>query len=64
MYALEMTAEQVEVHLDSLLLDSTDADLAARGNGKLAASNGKLAATNGTVVSNGTTRVPSDLALS
>jgi CarD family transcriptional regulator len=64
MYALEMTAEQVEVHLDSLLLDSTDADLGAGGNGKLAASNGKLAGTHATVVSNGTPRVPSDLALS
>jgi hypothetical protein len=59
-----MTAEQVEVHLDSLLLDSTDADLGAGGNGKLAASNGKLAGTHATVVSNGTPRVPSDLALS
>jgi CarD family transcriptional regulator len=64
MYALAMTAEQVEVHLDSLLLDSTDSGTRVRNNGKLAASNGKLAATNGKVASNGTTRVPSDLALS
>jgi CarD family transcriptional regulator len=62
MYALEMTAEQVEVHLDSLLLDPIEAP--AKGNG--AASNGQLAPTNGarTRVSNGKATVPSDLALS
>jgi CarD family transcriptional regulator len=64
MYALEMTAEEVEVHLDSLLLDSTDSGVGVRSNGKLAASNGRLAATNSTVISNATTKVPSDLALS
>ncbi len=43
MYALEMTAEQVELHLDSLLLDSSGP---ARGtlssNGKVTASDGEL----------------------
>ncbi len=60
MYALAMTAEQVEVHLDSLLLDSTEAERKARSNGKLAGSNGNLAAGNGAR----NTTVPSDLALS
>ena len=49
MYALEMTAEQVEVHLDSLLLDSTEPATKATSNGKLAASNGELASTNGKI---------------
>jgi CarD family transcriptional regulator len=71
MYALEMTAEQVEVHLDSLLLDSTDNGTKATGNGKLAAANGKLASTNGKLVAPAPNlgvveeaNVPSDLALS
>jgi CarD family transcriptional regulator len=71
MYALEMTAEQVEVHLDSLLLDSTDNGTKATGNGKLAAANGKLASTNGKLVAPAPNlgvveeaSVPSDLALS
>jgi CarD family transcriptional regulator len=64
MYALEMTAEQVEVHLNSLLLDSTDSGPRAPGNGKLAASNGNLVATNGKVISNSSTTLPSDLAVS
>jgi CarD family transcriptional regulator len=43
MYALEMTAEQVEVHLDSLLLDpSGPAGAAIASNGKVAAADGKL----------------------
>ncbi|HEY3946882.1 MAG TPA: hypothetical protein VGL78_16775, partial [Solirubrobacteraceae bacterium] len=46
MYALEMTAEQVELHLDSLLLDSSGP---ARGslssNGKVTASDDELRAT-------------------
>ena len=71
MYALEMTAEQVEVHLDSLLLDSTDTATKATCNGKLAASNGKLASTNGKIAQPAPklgvaeeASVPSDLALS
>ncbi len=76
MYALEMTAEQVEVHLDSLLLDSSDPGTAAFAtNGSLAAANGKLrpgvgkpaaAAGNGSVTAlNGDSHSPeSDLALS
>jgi CarD family transcriptional regulator len=71
MYALEMTAEQVEVHLDSLLLDSTDTGTKATGNDKLAAANGKLASTNGKIVQPAPklgvveeASVPSDLALS
>jgi CarD family transcriptional regulator len=70
MYALEMTAEQVEVHLDSLLLDSTDSGTKSRSNGKLLSAHGKHAAANGKVAaagkvsSNGSNGVPSDLALS
>ncbi len=64
MYALEMTAEQVEVHLDSLLLDPTDSGTKVRSNGKLVSSNGKLTAANGKISSNGSNGVASDLALS
>jgi CarD family transcriptional regulator len=64
MYALEMTAEQVEVHLDSLLLDSTDSGTKVRSNGKVVSSNGKVAAADGKISSNGSDGVPSDLALS
>jgi CarD family transcriptional regulator len=80
MYALEMTAEQVEDHLDSLLLESPDSGKVAARNGKLAQANGKLRAAaaearaeNDAVASadgrvgatNGSSRHPeSDLALS
>src|SRR5579884_3090280 len=63
MYALEMTAEQVEVHLDSLLLDSTDSGPKVRNNGKLVSPNGKLGVGNGKVAANGSDRVAGDLAL-
>ena len=43
MYALEMTAEQVEVHLDSLLLDSPGpATRTMSSNGKVTTANAKL----------------------
>jgi CarD family transcriptional regulator len=71
MYALEMTAEQVEVHLDSLLLDSTDTATKATSNGKLTGSNGKFASANGKLDQPAPkldiaedASVPSDLALS
>ena len=47
MYALEMTAEQVEDHLDSLLLDSATTNGLGR-NGKVS-SNGTAKASNGAV---------------
>jgi CarD family transcriptional regulator len=48
MYALQLTAEQVEVHLDSLLLDSSGSTSATlSGNGKVVAADGKLRATSG-----------------
>jgi CarD family transcriptional regulator len=48
MYALEMTAEQVEVHLDSLLLDPSDpAGAAISSNGKVAAADRKLGSVSG-----------------
>jgi CarD family transcriptional regulator len=62
MYALEMTAEQVEVHLDSLLLDSTDVGPKSRSNGKLVSANGKLASVNGESSSNGSVEAAGDLA--
>jgi CarD family transcriptional regulator len=78
MYALQMTAEQVEVHLDSLLLDSsgsTSAALSSNGkvaaNGKLRAASSKadvagLAATNGKIAAtaDGLPSLDGDLALS
>src|SRR5437764_11975228 len=54
MYALEMTAEQVELHLDSLLLDSSgSASAALSSNGKVTATDGKLRATLGKVGTGG-----------
>ena len=62
MYALERTAEEVEVHLDSLLLDSADSgspplagdDNLAAGNGRLGAASANLPTGNGsTVAGNG-----------
>jgi CarD family transcriptional regulator len=54
MYALEMTADQVELHLDSLLLDSSGSESASlAGNGKLAVGNGKLPAGAKTGAGNG-----------
>ena len=47
MYALEMTAEQVEVHLDSLLLDSSGPGGTMSRNGKVTTSDGKLRAATG-----------------
>jgi CarD family transcriptional regulator len=48
MYALEMTAEQVELHLDSLLLDSPgSASATLSGNGTVTAVDGKLRAPSG-----------------
>jgi CarD family transcriptional regulator len=48
MYALEMTAEQVELHLDSLLLDSSGpAGGTLSSNGKMTASESKLRAATG-----------------
>src|SRR5437763_5015683 len=45
MYALEMTAEQVELHLDFLLLDSSDSGGGSLpGSGKVVTGNGKLRA--------------------
>ncbi len=64
MYALEMTAEEVEVHLDSLLLDSTPSGARARSNGKSAASNGAGAPDHGVPSANGNGSLPSDLNLS
>src|SRR5581483_2848801 len=76
MYALEMTAEQVELHLDSLLLDSSGPG-ALSGNGKVTASDGKLrsatgkpgaggVATNGKIAAatGGLSSLDGDLALS
>ncbi len=45
MYALEMTAEQVEDHLDSLLLDSTPASAGRSHNGNGRVAKGDLALT-------------------
>ena len=42
MYALAMTAEQVEHHLDSLLLENYDPGGAPARNGRVATTNGKL----------------------
>ncbi|MGN6169921.1 MAG: CarD family transcriptional regulator [Solirubrobacteraceae bacterium] len=48
MYALEMTAEQVELHLDSLLLDpSGPADTTMSSNGKVTATEAELQAVSG-----------------
>jgi CarD family transcriptional regulator len=76
MYALGMTAEQVEVHLDSLLLDSSGpASAALSSNGKMTAAASKLrapgkagvgglAATNGKIATaGGLPSLDGDLAL-
>jgi CarD family transcriptional regulator len=48
MYALEMTAEQVELHLDSLLLDSSGpATRTVSSNGKVATAEAKLQTASG-----------------
>jgi hypothetical protein len=76
MYALEMTAEQVELHLDSLLLDSSSpagGTLSSNGtasNAKLRAATGKPGtggvATNGKIAAatGGLSSLDGDLALS
>jgi CarD family transcriptional regulator len=78
MYALEMTAEQVELHLDSLLLDSSGpAGRTLASNGKVATADAKLqgapgkpgaggVATNGKVAAaaGGLPSLDGDLALS
>jgi hypothetical protein len=78
MYALEMTAEQVELHLDSLLLDSSGpGPRAMSSNGRVTTTGAKLqtasgkpgaggVATNGKVAAtaNGVPSLDGDLALS
>jgi CarD family transcriptional regulator len=78
MYALALTAEQVEVHLDSLLLDSSGpAGATLSSNGKVTTSDGKLrtatvkpgaagVATNGKIAAatGGLSSLDGDLALS